>query len=344
MSDREATRIMGAPHSNVPQLGELGWPPNSNAATARRRTPSSRRSRLARRRRRIAGPGRNSAGPAPSISPAASCRLLAGGLALRLAPRRLARRDVVEVEIVRGPRLDLRHVGIEHADARLGAGPRAVPDGAVARDLHLRLVRDLRRRVIAEFAGLRVEHDGGAALAVVAEPDVALQVGLRVVGPRQVERPLELGRLAALRIHVADDAAVVDAVPDAVLEVDAGAADPSRLSDSFIFRESVRHRVVLADPRVAAEQRHPDVALAVDVDAVRRGRPRRRGEHRDLARLPVPLVEAVAADHRHPDVALRVDHRRVRLQALLDLSFRVQREHLPLPGPWVEPAQLHALP
>src|SRR5688572_1599900 len=130
---------------------------------------------------------------------------LARGLADRPVPQRPARAGRVEVDVVRAQGRDLRDVRIEHADSGLGARARAVPGGAVARDLDLGLVGYLRCRVIAELALPRVEADRGAALAVVAEPDVALVIRLRVVRTRQVERQLVLVRARGFRVDVAND-------------------------------------------------------------------------------------------------------------------------------------------
>src|SRR5262249_2764022 len=219
----------------------------------------------------------------------------------------------------------LRCIGIKNADTRLGARARTVPDRTFARDFQLRLVGHLRRRVVGELLRLRVVAHRRAVLPVVAEPDVALVLALRIVRPGDVDRDLRLGHLAALRVDPADDTLVVDAVPDAVLQVDARAADAAGLRQRLVLGELVGYRIVFPDARVAAEERHPDVALAVDVYAVGRGRVGGSGEELHLARLPVPLEEAVAADHRRPDVALRVDYRGVRLQRLLHLAVRVER-------------------
>src|SRR5678816_771662 len=90
------------------------------------------------------------------------------------AAQGLARGDRVYVMVIRRHGFHFRGVGIKNPDTGLGARARAVPDRAVARDLELRLIGHLRRQIVREFLRLRVVAHRGAALAVVAEPDVAL--------------------------------------------------------------------------------------------------------------------------------------------------------------------------
>src|SRR5262249_56013639 len=102
--------------------------------------------------------------------------------------------------------------------------------------LGVRLAGDLRRWVVRELLRLRVVAHRSAAFAVVAEPDIALVVALWVVRARDVDRHLRLGGLAGGCVDPADDAAVVDAVPDAVLHVHARAADAPGLGPRLLLR------------------------------------------------------------------------------------------------------------
>src|SRR5215471_5724263 len=91
----------------------------------------------------------------------------------RLFAQRHPRSRRIHVEVVRAQRLHAGDVRVKHPCSRLRSRARAIPDRAVARDLDLRLVRHLRRRVEGELTALRVVADRRAALAVVTEPDVA---------------------------------------------------------------------------------------------------------------------------------------------------------------------------
>src|SRR6185369_12835793 len=95
-----------------------------------------------------------------------------------------------------------------------GRRPRRVPDGAVASDGELRLIGDLRRRVVRELLGLRIEADERAALAAVADPDHVLPIRPDVVGLGEGHRNVVLDDLAGPGVDLAELAVVEAAVPD----------------------------------------------------------------------------------------------------------------------------------
>src|SRR5262249_29728967 len=183
-----------------------------------------------------------------------SCRrdCLPGGLASLLASQYPAGTGRIEVQVVRAHSRDPGDVRIEHTDSGLGPRSGTVPDGSLARDLELRLIRHLGRRVVAELARFRGVSDRGSTLAVVAEPDVAFVVALRIVRPRQIQRQLELRDLAALGVDVPYRSAVVDAEPHPVLQVHARAANSAGLSQHGIVGELARLGILCSDPGLAA--------------------------------------------------------------------------------------------
>src|SRR5438093_216955 len=207
-----------------------------------------------------------------------------------------------------GPeRRDLGDVRIENAGRRPGRRARRVPHGPVAGDRELRLVGDLRRRVVRELLRLRFEADQGAALPAVADPDPILAIRPHVVGLGERHRDVVLDGLALVRVELAELAVVEAAVPDHAGRVDAEAADGARLGRRRVLGELLRARVELAD-LAATELREPNVLVLIERDAVGGGALRGHLPHRGLAGLTVPLADHVADDHREPDIVLGVDH------------------------------------
>src|SRR5262245_11919106 len=243
---------------------------------------------------------------------------------------RFTRRSVV------GPECrDPGHVRIQHAGRRLGRRARRVPHGPVARDRELRLIGDLRRRVVRELLRFRVEADQGAALAAVADPDLVLTIRPDIVRLGERHRDVILDDLSRLRVDLPELAVVEAAVPDHAGRVDAETTDGARLGQRRVLGELLRARVELAD-LAATELGEPDVLVLVERNAVGGGALGGHLPHGGLAGLTVPLADHVADDDREPDVVLRVDDRRV--AAALAAAGGVHRIARDRAGPRVEPA------